>query len=71
MDSQLNHTKSETALHKYVLICLGCLFLFLASFPVAYWRVTQKMSKGEKLPPLPLKSQEWNQNQQAHFSTPN
>lgn len=44
MDSQSNQQKSATALHKYVLICVGCLFIFLGSFPIAYWRVSLKMS---------------------------
>ena len=28
-------------LHKYVSICLGCLLLALATFPLAYWRVSR------------------------------
>lgn len=28
-------------LHKYVSICVGCLLLVLATFPLACWRVSQ------------------------------
>ena len=56
-----------SALHKYVLICVGCLFLFIISFPLAYWRV----SKEEKFQRLPLKSLDWNAPQKATLPYPN
>ena len=28
-------------LHKYVAICIGCFLLALATFPLAYWRVSR------------------------------
>ena len=28
-------------LHKYVAICMGCFLLALATFPLAYWRVSR------------------------------
>ncbi len=39
-----NHTRpitSKQKLHKYVSICVGCLLMFIATFPLAYWRVMQ------------------------------
>lgn len=36
-----NHAFSrKQELHKYVSICVGCLILALATFPLAYWRVS-------------------------------
>lgn len=38
------NTKSfiqKQELHKYVSICVGCLLLALATFPLAYWRVSR------------------------------
>ncbi|MDJ1185523.1 hypothetical protein [Roseofilum casamattae] len=28
-------------MHKYVLVCAGVFVLFVASFPLAYWRVSR------------------------------
>ena len=62
-----NNQKVEAkALHKYVLICVGCLFLFLSSFPVAYWRV----SNHKKFQGFPFKSLEWNAPQKAILPYP-
>ena len=63
-----NNQKVEAkALHKYVLICVGCLFLFVSSFSFAYWRV----SKEEKFQGLPLKSLDWNAPQKPTLPYPN
>lgn len=33
--------QKKQQLHKYVWICMGCLFLMLGTFPLAYWRVSR------------------------------
>jgi|GEM_PF-4616983 len=34
-------TKEKQKMHLYVLTCVGVLLAFAATFPVAYWRVSQ------------------------------
>ncbi|MBP0030540.1 hypothetical protein PN466_08230 [Roseofilum reptotaenium CS-1145] len=36
-----SRVEQRQKLHKYVFICVGVLGLFLATFPLAYWRVAQ------------------------------
>ena len=66
MNPKNNPKVQINTLHKYVLICVGCLLLFVGSFPIAYWRV----SKAEKFQGLPLKSLDWKAPQKATLPYP-
>ena len=59
------YTKQQ--LHKYVWICVGCLLLFLVSFPVACLRV----SNSGKFDSGPFNSLTKDQPQKSDFQTPN
>jgi len=53
-------------LSKYVWICLGCLFLAVASFPIAYWRVSQN----ENYEKNPFHSLDWDDVQKGTLNYP-
>ena len=62
MTQQIKPNHNNLSLHKYVLICVGSLFLFIASFPIAYWRVSQS----DKYDGLPFKSLELEDHQKSN-----
>lgn len=52
MTQQIKFDSNKKSLHRYVLICVGCLLFIVGSFPLAYWRVSQS----DKYDGLPFKS---------------
>lgn len=52
IESQTNYSLRSLNLHKYVLICVGCFLMIIATFPLAYYRV----SMSEKYGGEPFKS---------------
>ena len=54
----------KQAMHKYVWVCVGVFFLFLATFPTAYWRVSQS----EKYNGGPFKSLDWEDSQRPKIT---
>ncbi|MBE9045867.1 hypothetical protein IQ255_15885 [Pleurocapsales cyanobacterium LEGE 10410] len=67
--NNLSNTKPPATplqLHKYVWLLLGVFGLFVASFPVAYFRVAQS----QEFQDLPLKSIDWAENQKDNLVYP-
>ena len=54
------------SLHRYIWLLAGIWGLFLASFPVAYFRVAQSEKFGEQ----PFKSINWSENQKDNLTYP-
>lgn len=63
--TKIKQTKETRQLHKYVLICVGVWLLFVATFPLAYLRV----SRNEKYAGTPFKSLTWEESQKTSPSS--
>ena len=55
---------TKQAMYKYVWICAGVFFLFMATFPMAYLRVSQS----EKYNGSPFKSLDWEDSQRPKMT---
>lgn len=67
MTANLKQDSPNPNLYKYVWICLGCLFLIVASFPIAYWRVSQEQKDYQG---SPFRSLNWDDVQKGTLHYP-
>ena len=56
-------TQQKRQMHRYIWVCVGVFISFLATFPLAYWRV----SNSDKYDGLPFNSFNWEDSQKANF----
>ena len=64
--SDIGRDLTPRDLHKYVWTLIGVWILFLATFPLACWRV----ARNEKFGDLPLNSIDRSENQKANLTYP-
>ncbi|MGK7872331.1 MAG: hypothetical protein AB4426_03130 [Xenococcaceae cyanobacterium] len=65
LTTQTLHKKMQARqMHKYILVCVGAWLLFIATFPIAYLRVSQS----GKYTGTPFKSLTWDDSQKASAS---